>query len=60
MFLQALSENTAMKESILEANTRHMPIYAECGGLMYLCEHIHDFDGRYIKYLGGYIKSGNC
>ena len=32
MFLQALSENLSMKQSILDANERHMPIYAECGG----------------------------
>ena len=44
MFLQTLSENTAMKESIRKANQCSMPIYAECGGLMYLCEHIHDLD----------------
>jgi len=52
MFLQALSENTAMKESIRKANQRHMPIYAECGGLMYLCEHIHDFGGNVFDTVG--------
>ena len=52
MFLQALSENTAMKESIRKANQCSMPIYAECGGFMYLCEHIHDFDGNVFDTVG--------
>ena len=58
LFLQALSENTAMKESIRKANQRHMPIYAECGGLMYLCESIHDFEGSVYKTVG--IVPANC
>ena len=58
MFLQALSENTAMKESIRKANQCSMPIYAECGGLMYLCEHIHDFDGNVFDTVG--VVPANC
>ena len=35
-----------------------MPIYAECGGLMYLCEHIHDFDGNVFDTVG--VVPANC
>ncbi len=34
----ALSENVAFKESLLEAVEAGLPVYAECGGLMYLGE----------------------
>lgn len=46
MFLQALSSNESMINSIAEANLREMPIYAECGGYMYLCCEILDWSGR--------------
>ena len=32
----ALSENISFKESLLKAVERGLPVYAECGGLMYL------------------------
>ena len=47
-----------MKESIREANEKGMPIYAECGGLMYLCESIHDFEGAVYDTVG--IVPANC
>ena len=49
MFLFQLSSNESMKESIRQANAQGMPIYAECGGLMYLCESINDFGGSVYK-----------
>lgn len=58
MFLDTLSNNTSMKESILDANQHHMPIYAECGGLMYLCEQIHDFEGNTYNTVG--VVPANC
>ena len=33
---EILSQNTTMRASILQAHDRGVPIYAECGGLMYL------------------------
>ena len=58
MFLFQLSSNESMKESIREANEKGMPIYAECGGLMYLCESIHDFEGAVYDTVG--IVPANC
>ncbi|HZD42478.1 MAG TPA: cobyrinate a,c-diamide synthase, partial [Methanomicrobiales archaeon] len=40
MFGGELEENTAMRESIREVARNGVPIYAECGGLMYLTERI--------------------
>jgi cobyrinic acid a,c-diamide synthase len=45
MFVKELSGNRSMQESIRAAHRNGMPIYAECGGLMYLCREIADFDG---------------
>ena len=58
MFLFQLSSNESMKESIRQANEQGMPIYAECGGLMYLCETIHDFEGSVYETVG--IVPANC
>lgn len=40
-----LSANGAMREAVRVAHARRLPIYAECGGLMYLTESILDDDG---------------
>lgn len=40
MHIQALSINQAMRGYICEAVENHLPVYAECGGLMYLCRQI--------------------
>lgn len=52
MFLDELSQNETMKEAIREAHKKGMPIYAECGGLMYLCEEIYHFDGSRYETCG--------
>lgn len=52
MFLGELEGNQSMCESIRKAADRGMPIYAECGGLMYLGESITDFDGNIHKTCG--------
>ncbi|MEE9350998.1 MAG: cobyrinate a,c-diamide synthase, partial [Thiotrichaceae bacterium] len=38
--MKALSENITMRQSISQAIESGMPVYAECGGLMYLSESI--------------------
>lgn len=52
MFLKPLSENSSMKSSILSASKKGLPIYAECGGLMYLCREIVSFSGVAYPMLG--------
>lgn len=44
MFLQDLSANVSMREAIHKAADSGMPIYAECGGLMYLTAQVVDFE----------------
>jgi cobyrinic acid a,c-diamide synthase len=38
LFLPQLSDNSSLREEILETALRGVPIYAECGGLMYLTD----------------------
>lgn len=52
MFAEALAANVSMRESIAAAGSAGMPIYAECGGLMYLTEQIEDFSGRVHAMVG--------
>ena len=52
MFLKELSGNVSMKESIKKAAARGMPIYAECGGLMYLCRQIAGFSEETYDMVG--------
>ncbi|GAB4229254.1 MAG: cobyrinate a,c-diamide synthase [Chlamydiales bacterium] len=40
VFAQQLSENTTLKSEILKHANLGMPIYAECGGFVYLCDQI--------------------
>ena len=45
-FPDILSKNKSMRRKILEMSRAGMPIYAECGGLMYLGRSLRNFDGR--------------
>ena len=49
---EALSRNRSMLDSIKELSDRGMPVYAECGGFMYLTEGIYDFDSRFHQLAG--------
>ncbi len=42
---QALSDNVGARKAVRDAAERGTPIYAECGGLMYLAEALEDLDG---------------
>lgn len=43
-----LSRNTAMLQSIRDWSNAGKPLYAECGGLMYLSHGIHDMNGSFF------------
>lgn len=45
MYAERLSENVGMRESVKRAADSGLPIYAECGGLMYLTEAIFSAEG---------------
>jgi len=46
VFAAELTENKTARESVHQAITSGIPTYAECGGLMYLCDRIVDFQER--------------
>ncbi len=52
MFQEELEQNKSMREDIRAKAQTGMPVYAECGGLMYLCESITDFDGNTKEMVG--------
>ena len=52
VFAQQLAENISARESVRKAIFTGMPTYAECGGLMYLCEKITDFEGQSWSMVG--------
>jgi cobyrinic acid a,c-diamide synthase len=45
LYAAPLAANTAMRAAIARAAADGLPIYAECGGLMYLCEALVDQAG---------------
>lgn len=52
MFAEDLAKNEKMKSSIYELADQGMPVYAECGGYMYLMEELLDFDGVSYSMVG--------
>ena len=52
VFAQQLGENTSTLETLRRAILQGMPTYAECGGLMYLCEQITDFENQSWSMVG--------
>ena len=52
LFAAQLSENAPMQESIRQAVGKGVPVYAECGGLMYLGKKLSDLDGATHPMIG--------
>jgi cobyrinic acid a,c-diamide synthase len=48
----ALSANAGLRGAIRAASEAGMPIYAECGGFMYLCAELHDRENRRFPMAG--------
>ncbi|MCR5559420.1 cobyrinate a,c-diamide synthase [Schwartzia sp. (in: firmicutes)] len=52
MFAKELYDNEGMRTSIREAAEAGLPIYAECGGFMYLMKRMIDFEKNAYPMLG--------
>lgn len=52
MFARELSENRPMLNSFRQALALNVPVYAECGGLMFLGRSLSDLDGTEYPMLG--------
>lgn len=52
MYAEALSANQSIMNSLRKAASEGMPIYGECGGLMYLSQGITDFEGKRYPMVG--------
>jgi cobyrinic acid a,c-diamide synthase len=52
LYAETLAGNTPMLDSLRHASSGGLPIYAECGGMMYLSRGIVDFEGRQHAMVG--------
>src|SRR5579862_6191322 len=52
VYAEALSANESLREAIVRFAGQGYPIYAECGGLMYLCSAIKTLDGCSYPMVG--------
>ncbi len=52
VFAEALMENLNMRASIRKHAQSRLPIYAECGGLMYLMQWLENSDGERFEMVG--------
>ncbi|MCE5313146.1 MAG: cobyrinate a,c-diamide synthase [Nitrospiraceae bacterium] len=52
LYADALSRNISMLKSVKGFAESGMPVYAECGGMMYLSQRIHDFEGKAFNMSG--------
>ncbi len=47
-----LQENRSMRHAILQFSRSGRPVFAECGGFMYLCDSIETIDGKRFQMAG--------
>ncbi|MCU0544458.1 MAG: cobyrinate a,c-diamide synthase [Oscillatoriaceae cyanobacterium Prado104] len=52
VFAKELSGNVVIRDAVRSVIFAGMPVYAECGGLMYLCDSIVDFEGNSWQGIG--------
>ena len=52
VFAETLAANQPARKAVKAAISSRIPTYAECGGLMYLCDRIVDFDDRSHPMVG--------
>ena len=52
LFSAELEKNAAMRAAVKKASDDGMPIYAECGGLMYMSGRVSDMKGRMYEMCG--------
>ena len=52
MFAQELAINQGVLQHLRKLITAGMPTYAECGGLMYLCQQLIDLEGKTYPMVG--------
>ena len=52
IFAGELAANLPMRQQIRQAATSDMPVYAECGGLMYLCDRLIDLNQKSWSMVG--------
>ena len=61
LYSRELSQNSGMLRSLRQAHEKDLPIYAECGGLMYLAREI-EWDGERQDMVGlvpGKVRRGS-
>ncbi|MBZ0158259.1 MAG: cobyrinate a,c-diamide synthase [Alphaproteobacteria bacterium] len=52
LYAEALSGNTSLLSALRDWSCEGKPLYAECGGLMYLSQGIYDFEGAFFPMTG--------
>ncbi|GBD95810.1 MAG TPA: cobyrinate a,c-diamide synthase [Nitrospirae bacterium] len=54
LYAKELSDNKSMLESVKNFSDKRMPVYAECGGFMYITEGIYDLDNAFYPMAGAF------
>lgn len=52
LYAGSLEANSPMRNEIREFAMKGMPVYAECGGLMYLGKYLNDMEGKTFEMAG--------
>jgi len=59
VFAKELEDNKEMREEIRRKSLEGIPIYAECGGLMYLTKAITNFEGNRFEMVGVFNREAS-